>query len=164
MSTDENDDPFSGPCAPAISPARMLADAGYTDREIGQQLGLSLAEVALQLGAGDLGSDAATARVERALYMRAVGYERQGEKVLSNGQVVAYTETVDPDTGAARAWLQSRDPDRWAEKRTQEFRVVVDRLGASLARSVIEGEIESPSIGQEIEGGVVSGRPGGGGS
>ena len=136
-----------------------LVDAGLTDAEIAERLGITLAQLAEVLRGADM-EGSRTGRVERALYARAIGYTRTAEKVLSNGQVVEYRETLDPDPAAARAWLQSRDPDRWAEKRTQEFRVVVDRLGTIRAASdnspaVIEGE---------IEGGGVEGRPGGDGS
>jgi hypothetical protein len=56
-----------------------------------------------------LGGDAADARVERALYERAVGYTYTTEKaVLVNGslEVIQVQHHLPPDPGAAKFWLE----------------------------------------------------------
>ena len=78
--------------------------------------------------------------VQAALYKRAVGSERWRE-VASKLGVVMVREEVPADPAAAKLWLQARRPEQWAEKRTQEFRVIVAR---------IEGR-ETEAVGMVIE-------------
>ena len=70
------------------------------------------------------GKDKADARVERALFGRAVGYTHESEKVFMNkGKIVRakVTEHVPADTGAALNWLKNRKPDAWREKSEVEL-------------------------------------------
>ena len=59
----------------------------------------------------------ADARVERALYERAIGYKHEAEKIFCNkdGLVtkVPYTEHYAPDSVAALFWLKNRRTDEW---------------------------------------------------
>ncbi|WP_089177136.1 helix-turn-helix domain-containing protein [Bosea sp. AS-1] len=69
------------------------------------------------------GKDQADARVERALYNRAVGYSYQSEKIFNEkGTIIRapVVEHVPPDTGAAFNWLKNRKPAEWRDKITQE--------------------------------------------
>ena len=62
------------------------------------------------------GKAEADGRVERSLYMRAVGYSYDAEKIFcdKNGNVtkVPYREHVPPDVTACIFWLKNRDPAR----------------------------------------------------
>jgi hypothetical protein len=66
------------------------------------------------------GKEEADARVERSLYMRAVGYSYDAEKIFcdKNGKVtrVPYREHVPPDVTAQIFWLKNRDPAHWRER------------------------------------------------
>jgi len=67
--------------------------------------------------------------VVAALYSRAVGYTRSKQVLNNKGDAVDLTEDLPPDTAAAVRWLASRRPDQWGEKRQEQVRVVIDRLG-----------------------------------
>jgi hypothetical protein len=55
----------------------------------------------------------ADARVESALYRRAIGY-RYDEVYREGGEIVkTVTREVVPDLGAQMAWLCNRDPEHW---------------------------------------------------
>ena len=64
-----------------------------------------------------------TARVEAALYQRAVGYEHFGEKLFydrDSGVVRAVVSThVPANVQAALEWLAARDPERWCVAREE---------------------------------------------
>lgn len=65
------------------------------------------------------GKDEADDRVERSLYLKAVGYTFDSEKVFNNqGQIVraATREHVPPDTTAMIFWLKNRRPEAWRDK------------------------------------------------
>lgn len=69
------------------------------------------------------GKDQADARVERALYNRAVGYSFQSEKIFNEkGTIIRapVIEHVPPDTGAAFNWLKNRKPAEWRDKQQVE--------------------------------------------
>lgn len=60
-------------------------------------------------------------RVERSLYQRALGYERDAVKVFlpagSEKPIYAfYKEHVPPDTTAMIFWLKNRRPAEWRDK------------------------------------------------
>lgn len=66
-----------------------------------------------------VGKDAADERVKRSLYLRAVGYEFETEKVFQYQGAVIRADTrehVPPETAAAMNWLKNRRPDEWREK------------------------------------------------
>lgn len=66
-----------------------------------------------------VGKEKSDARVERALFNRAVGYSFESEKVFQfQGEVIRAptVEHVPPDPGAAMNWLKNRKPEEWRDK------------------------------------------------
>lgn len=66
---------------------------------------------------------ACDARVERALYERAVGYTFESEKIFcQEGLVIraGILEHVPPDVKAAELWLLNRQPDKWKPRKAIE--------------------------------------------
>lgn len=97
---DDDSDPFSGPMPYELPPAPLVGEPGPEhDRA-----------------------------VVAALYKAATGGTVWVEKMDKFGQVIRLEQQVRPDVAAARKWLESRTPETWGEKRTQEFRVIVARI------------------------------------
>lgn len=66
------------------------------------------------------GKDIADAKVENALFKRAIGYtyeetKREGARGGA-AKITVTTKTVPPDVTAQIFWLKNRKPDRWREK------------------------------------------------
>lgn len=65
------------------------------------------------------GKTLSDARVELALYERAIGYSHPEDKILSNPQkpeepiIVETMKYYAPDTAACISWLANRNPERW---------------------------------------------------
>ena len=100
---------------------RMLAQAGATDHEIAQALGVPICEIATHpalQGALDSeeGRKRSNERVRRALYANATGYRYRSEKVTGNGDVVPYMAEVLPDPAAQSKWLEASDPKTWGRQ------------------------------------------------
>ena len=111
--------------------AADMAAVGATPAQIAERLGVTKLTLdrwmndypefheALKLNMG-----AATERVKRALYQRAVGYEYVSEeiKVVAQGDGVSAIERVPvvvhvpADASAALNWLKKCDPDTWGDK------------------------------------------------
>lgn len=128
----DTDDPFAGPLPDSLPPAPLVGEPGPEhDRA-----------------------------VVAALYRAAVGGEVWEEKVDKFGQVTRLAREVRPDVAAAKKWLESRTPEAWGEKRTQEFRVIVARIDGQERDAVgltIAGELdtvatEPVAIGRQGEG------------
>lgn len=123
----DTDDPFAGPLPPELPPAPLVGEPGPEhDRA-----------------------------VVAALYRAAVGGEVWEEKVDKFGQVTRLAREVRPDVAAARKWLESRTPETWGEKRTQEFRVIVARIDGQEREAVglvIDQQAEPMAIGRQGEG------------
>lgn len=112
--------------------ANSMARLGATDAEIAEALGVSARTLNYWkaskdgfAGALKAGKSEADARVERALYHRAVGYEQEAVKIFmpagSEKPVYApYIEKIQPDTTAAIFWLKNRRPEEWRDKRELE--------------------------------------------
>ncbi len=69
------------------------------------------------------GKENADARVERALYNRAVGYTFESEKVFQfQGEIIRAdtVEHVAADPSAAKLWLTNRRPADWRDKQEHE--------------------------------------------
>lgn len=67
------------------------------------------------------GKNEADARVERALYHRAIGYEQENVKIFmpasaSEPVYAPYVEKITPDVTAAIFWLKNRKPQEWRDK------------------------------------------------
>lgn len=104
-----------------------MAARGATDIEIADSLEVSVrtlyrwkAENAEFSQSLKVAKDIADERVERSLFQRATGYERDAVKVFMNkdGDPVyaPYREDVQPDTTACIFWLKNRQPDKWRDK------------------------------------------------
>ena len=108
--------------------AAKLARLGATDAEVADFFGVDVRTVYRWKNAHDdccqalkAGKDEADARVERALYHRAVGYEQEEVKIFmpagAEEPVYApFTAKIAPDVTAAIFWLKNRKPDEWREK------------------------------------------------
>ncbi|WP_157215935.1 hypothetical protein [Flavisphingomonas formosensis] len=138
-----------------VGQARRLAAIGLTDAEMAAFFGVSVRSIhhwkqrhAAFAEALTIGKEAADARVEQALYHRAVGYAHDAVKIHTiAGKVVetAYVERYPPDVTAAMFWLKNRRPDLWRER--SEMNLVADlaqRIAAGRAR-LIEGERGEPA-------------------
>lgn len=65
------------------------------------------------------GKEEADAKVARALFLRATGYEHPEDDIRVVAGQIEITPTIKrypPDTGAAMAWLKNRQPHLWREK------------------------------------------------
>jgi hypothetical protein len=134
-----------------VEGARKLARLGATDEEIADFFKISTRtlyrwkitheEFCQALKAG---KDEADDRVERSLYQRAIGYERDAVKIFmpagKDEPVYApYKEAVTPDTTAAIFWLKNRKPDEWRDK-TETAHSVSDGLAELLASVASHGK------------------------
>lgn len=111
--------------------AYELALLGHTNEEIAKVIGVSLStfKTWLKLYFDFLttlkaGKELADGRVAHALYKRAVGFEVDGEKLITVSigdgcsKVERHTIKVyfPPDPGAAMNWLKNRQPALWRDK------------------------------------------------
>lgn len=112
--------------------AKMLAKMGATNNEIAEFLGISVPcfyrwrHIHPELASAvRLGKAEADRRVEESLYMRAVGYTYESEKLMavamgqglgSEVQRHVTKEHVIPDVKAAVHWLNNRNPDKWKNR------------------------------------------------
>lgn len=107
--------------------AASLAINGGTDAEIADELGVSVrtlyrwkAQHPQFRQALIYGKEQADDRVERSLYLRAVGYEHDAVKISfgKDGQVhyAPYRVLVPPDPPAAIFWLKNRRPEHWRDR------------------------------------------------
>jgi hypothetical protein len=105
--------------------AAKLCELGATDEDIAEAFNVTLRSIyrwkadypefchALKVGKGKPDD-----RVERSLYLRAVGYSYDASKIaVYRGRpvIVPYREHVPPDTTAAIFWLKNRRADEWRE-------------------------------------------------
>jgi len=112
--------------------AKKLARLGATDAEVADFFNVSVATIyrwknvhAEFCEALKVGKEEADARVERALYHRAIGYEQEEVKIFmpagaAEPVYAPYTAKIAPDTTAAIFWLKNRRPDEWRDKRDVE--------------------------------------------
>jgi hypothetical protein len=108
-----------------------MAENGATDVEIADSLDVTVRtlyrwkaiypEFSQSL---KIAKDLADSRVERSLYERALGFERDAVKIFcsKDGEVtqVSYREQVAPDTTACIFWLKNRKKDDWRDKNETE--------------------------------------------
>ncbi len=75
-----------------------------------------------------IGNDYADARVEQAMFHRAIGYEHP-DVHISNFQglvtITSITKYYPPDVKAGLAWLYNRRPDEWKDKRSVDYTIEV---------------------------------------
>lgn len=114
-----------------------LAAAGLTASEIGERV--SISEDVIRSHPDYIGAALGTAhdaRVERALYERAVGSITWAESITKLGERVTLRRSADPDVAAAKLYLQARAPARWgAAAQEQGARVYVVALPPVAANS-----------------------------
>lgn len=115
-----------------VKQAEKLARLGATDRDLADFFGVSQQTIdnwksqhAEFLGSLKVGKDEADGRVERSLYMRAVGYEQDAVKIFmpagaSEPVIAEYRERIQPDTTACIFWLKNRKKDDWRDKQEHE--------------------------------------------
>lgn len=140
--------------------AKMMAKGGATEYEIAQALDVTLHQIRAWAQRSDqfaealkLAYDAATDRVERSLYMKAVGYEYEVEKVFKlkfkegDGKereelaTKVVTVRVEPDSTSAIFWLKSRRKADWSGDRQpgdgpdNPLHIQVDAVRAMLAEA-----------------------------
>lgn len=109
---------------------RILAERGFTDLEMSAFFEVSESgwhkwkiehpEFKTML---DNSKETANARVERALFERATGYEHGDEQIFcQDGEVIrAKTKKhYPPDATSAIFWLKNRMPDKWKDKQDIE--------------------------------------------
>lgn len=93
-----------------------------------------------------VGKEALDDRVERSLYMRAVGYTFESEKVFNyQGEIVRAPtrEHVAPDPGAAMSWLKNRRGDKWRDKQEIEHTASGDLAAIIAGRRARVAELNS---------------------
>jgi hypothetical protein len=112
---------------------RGIAKLGATDDQVADCLSVSITTISLWkvqypefLEALKAGKDEADARVERTLYQRAVGYQRDAVKIFhpadAPGPVYApFREEVPGDVTAQIFWLKNRRRDEWRDVKSQEL-------------------------------------------
>lgn len=106
-----------------IEQARILAERGFTEREIAEFLNVTERTIANWKKRYEeffqvlkVAKEHADERVERALYERAVGYKHDEEKLFSyEGEIIRaeVTKHYPPDVSAATFWLSNRRKDQW---------------------------------------------------
>ena len=111
-----------------IEGARKLARLGATDAEVADFFGVDVRTIYRWKNVNEefcqalkAGKDEADARVERALYHRAIGYEQEAVKIFmptgaAEPVYAPYVEKIAPDTTAAIFWLKNRRPKEWRDK------------------------------------------------
>jgi transposase-like protein len=109
--------------------ARKLSELGATDLEIADFFGVDARTFYRWRNQHEefcqaliVGKAALDDRVERSLFMRAVGYERDAVKIFmpsgSPEPVYApYREHIAADPGAAKLWLTNRRGEVWRDKK-----------------------------------------------
>lgn len=118
-----------------IEQAKEQCIAGATDQELADFFEVSVRtlyrwknsnpEFCQALNAGKAPADD---RVERSLFERACGYERDEVDVrVVNGEIVQtpIRKFYPPDTTAMIFWLKNRKPDQWRDKTEVDQRVKV---------------------------------------
>ena len=109
-------DPLADDDAP--NQVRALAEAGLTDSEIAVRVGASVDAVRAMPDVRVPLSPVHDARVERALYERAVGGETWNEVADKLGGTVRLYSRVLPDSNAAAKWLATRKAE-WSQAEHQ---------------------------------------------
>lgn len=130
--------------------AKALAIDGYTNAEIAERLNIGITtlkkwmklypEFATSIKEG---KEPANARVEMALYKKALGFEVTETRAVVVGtgeyakvQYVDETRFVAPDNTACIFWLKNRRPDKWRDKQEVEhsgnIQINIDKDDAAL--------------------------------
>ena len=110
--------------------AEKLCRLGATDADLADFFGVCIRTVERWRVEHDgfcraikVAKEVADDRVERSLYMRAVGYQTDAVKIFQyDGKelIVPYRENIQPDTTAAIFWLKNRKSDQWRDTSRRE--------------------------------------------
>lgn len=103
----------------------ILCERGFTDKDLAKFYKVS--EVTINNWKKDEkfslvlkdGKEVHDAKVERALYERALGYKHKAQKVVvADGipQTIDYEEVFPPDPTSMIFWLKNRKPNEWRDK------------------------------------------------
>jgi hypothetical protein len=113
--------------------AEKYCKAGATDAELADLFEVSVGTISnwkIQypefLRANAHAKEFADDRVERSLYLRAVGYQYDAVKIFlpagaKEPVIVPYREIVPPDVTAALKWLHNRRPQTWRDVQRHEI-------------------------------------------
>ncbi|MDB5703434.1 MAG: terminase [Sphingomonas bacterium] len=104
--------------------ARDMCRLGATDEELAEHFAVCVRTIYRWRNSHEafakavvIGKDYADARVERALYSRAVGCTVERTRVFRHGDAdpvyATYREHLPPDANAALHWLRVRQPEKW---------------------------------------------------
>lgn len=112
--------------------ARKLARLGATDQEIADFYEVDVRTIYRWKNTHEefcqslkVGKDEADDRVERSLYMKAIGYEQEEVKIFmpagaAEPVYAPYRAKIAPDTTAAIFWLKNRRKEQWRDKQEIE--------------------------------------------
>lgn len=124
--------------------ARAYANLGATDAEIADLLEIDYATFrrwtvahADLCAALKVGKEASDERVAKSLYMKAMGYEHDVEKVVVIDGVpttITVRERIPPSDTAAIFWLKNRRPGEWRDRKElategEAIQVVIKKVG-----------------------------------
>lgn len=130
-----------------VERAKEMCLRGATDVELADEFKVSVttlynwrAKYPEFLQALKAAKDVADERVERSLFERAVGYERDSVKIFcQDGQIIQQTfrELVPPDPTSMIFWLKNRQPKLWRDKTEVEvpgLSAIAERLANARKR------------------------------
>ncbi|WP_318470624.1 hypothetical protein [Photobacterium leiognathi] len=100
-------------------------------------------EFALAKKTGKLIADA---EVSHKLFQRAVGCQIKKQKVLSNGDIIEYTEELPPETRAIEYWLGCRQRDLWSKNQKVELSGSNENPLAFILAEVAQEAENAPSL------------------
>lgn len=138
-----------------VEQARKLAELGATDREVADFFDVDERTLNRWKHQHEefcqslkVGKETADARVEQALYRRAIGYAVDAVKIFmpagAEKPVYApYVEQHAPDTTAAIFWLKNRRPAEWRDKIEQVHSgsIGIERI----ERVIVDGPADTDS-------------------
>jgi hypothetical protein len=134
--------------------AEKLCKMGATDHDLADFFEVSLRSISNWqvahpefMQAMRSGKDVADDRVERALYLKAVGYSHDAVKIYANNRtgenvVVPYVAHIPPDTTAISLWLRNRRAKDWRDG-GKDFEPEVEAEGMTLKERL---EFDRPII------------------
>jgi hypothetical protein len=149
---------------PDIHPkaAKVLCAKGATIAELAAAFGVAISTIWLWKTSHPeffescrLGLEAATDRVERSMFERAVGYTHESTKIFlpagaSTPVYAPYLEHVPPDPRAGELWLTNRAQDRWKHKQKIEHNEATDSplrlLAEQISGNAIRPRLPDPKV------------------
>jgi len=136
--------------------AREMCRLGATDEELAEHFKVCVRTIYRWRNTHEefaeavvVGKEHADARVERALYSRAVGCSVERTKVFRHAGeekpvCATYTHHYPPDPNAALQWLRTRQPKKWRAHEEEEVdESFVERFQKGLARVAAYKEAEA---------------------